>query len=195
MRKFWVGGLALALAGFPALAWAGPKEEVFASFEAMRAAGKFRMVGSSQTAQGTVETDVAVVWPDRFHVKSQGNEFMVVPGATWMRQGGQWQKLPMDMSAMVRTMSPEAMKQSFDNMSNVQALGEKTVDGREARGYEYDTRVSMMGVEAKSHNVLWVDAETKLPIEQEVTNEVMGTRSTARQRYHFDPDLSIEAPQ
>jgi outer membrane lipoprotein-sorting protein len=184
--------LAAALVAGPALADA--KSEILASHQAMVKAAKFRIESTNESRQGKVENWAEIEWPDRYHMRNAQMEVIVLPGKTYMKQGGQWMPFPMDMSAMIKAMSPEAMKQGFDSMTNVKELGEKTLDGRTVKGYEYDSTVTMMNVTAKSHVQLWVDTATQLPVRQEIDGEAMGMKSRTTQRYTFDPSISIKAP-
>ena len=185
---------ALFVAFAPAVAMADVKSEMMAAHEAMVDAGKFRMTGTVTTKGETVPLWSEVQWPDRFHARNPGGEFIVVPGGTYMKQGGQWMKMPMDMSAMIQSMTPGAIRQQFENMTNAKALGEKTIDGETLLGYEYDTSATMMGIKAESHVVAWVDPDTKRIVRQEVEGKAMGQTSKTVQVYEYDDSISIDPP-
>jgi outer membrane lipoprotein-sorting protein len=188
--------LALAVAT-PALA--DPKADIMAAHAKMLEKGKFRMTGTSVAGDQTTRMDSVVVWPDRYHMKMDGaggpTEIIVIPGETWMNQGGSWMKLPMDMSAMIQSMTPEAMRKSFEGMTNVRELGSESIDGRDAVGYAYDSKVEMMGITSTSSVRLWVDEDTGLPLRQEVDGEAMGVKSRTVQDYVFDPAVEVRAPK
>lgn len=175
-------------------AFADAKSDILASHKAMMEVGKFRIEGTTESRSGNVTTWAEIQWPDRYHIRNQGMEVIVLPGRTYMKQGAQWQPFPMDMSAMIKAMSPQAMKQGLDSMSNIRELGEQTIDGKVAKGYEYDSTVTMMGVTAKSHVRMWIDASTNLPLRQEIDGEAAGMKSKTVQTYTFDPAISIDAP-
>lgn len=187
--------LALALA-LPA--HADPKADIIAAHQKMMEKGRFRMTGSTVSDGKTTKMESAVVWPDRYHMKMDAagsvNEIIVIPGETWMKQGGSWMKLPMDMSAMIQSMTPEAMRKSFEGMSNVRELGSESIGGRDAVGYAYDSKVEMMGITSTSSVRLWVDEDSGLPIRQEIDGEAMGTRSKTVQDYAFDASVEVQAP-
>lgn len=188
-----IATFSVALACAPA-ALADARAEIFATYDAMVKFGRFHTEGTATSKQGTAIISSTVVWPDRFHVRNGENEFIIVPGKTWMKQGGQWQALPMDMSAMVKSLSPEAMRQGYDNMTNIVDLGTSEMDGRSVHGYEYDTKATMMGVTATSHVKLFVDPATNLPAHQDAEGEAMGQHSSSSFDYTFDKDLKVEAP-
>ena len=185
---------AAALLAFAPFAAADVKSEMLASHEAMVKAAKFRMVGTAKTDKGTDTLWSEVHWPDRFHTKNQGGEYILMPGKTYMKQGGQWIALPMDMSAMVKSLSPEAVRQTFDNMTNAKELGESEIGGRKVKGYEYDTFATIMGIRAESHVRVFIDPETKLVVRQETDNKAAGQTSQVAQDYEYDASISIEPP-
>ena len=185
---------ALALLAFAPATFADVKSDVLASHEAMLKAGKFRMVGTTTSGKDTQEIWSEIVWPDRVHARNAGGEFIVLPGKTWMKQGGEWMLMPMDMSAMMKAFSPGAIRESFDNMKNAKDLGEQELDGKTARVYEYDTSASVMGIKAESHVKVYIDPETKLVVRQEADSTAMGQKSKTVQDYQYDASISIDPP-
>ena len=186
---------ALALIAFAPATFADVKSDVLASHEAMLKAGKFRMVGTTTSGKDTQQMWSEVQWPDRFHARNAGGEFIMIPGKTYMKQGGQWMVMPMDMGAMVKSFSPGAIRESFDNMANAKDLGEQELDGKTVRVYEYDTSATIMGIEAESHVKLYIDPGTKLVVRQEADSTAMGQKSRTVQDYEYDDSISIEAPR
>lgn len=173
---------------------ADAKEQILATYQAMVKVAKFRISGTSTSKRGSAQIEQKVVWPDRFHVKTQGTEIIIVPGGTYMKQGAQWMRFPADMTQMVKQLTPEAMKQGYDNMTNIKDLGEQDLDGKTAHVYEYDTQATIAGITAKSHVKLWIDVDSNLPLRQETAGEAMGMSSTTIANYTFDPSLQVEAP-
>ena len=102
LRSFLVvAALALALP-----AQADPKADILAAHAAMMAKGKFRTV-NKVTSNGETSTSTNVVqWPDRYQIKTKDMEMIILPEGTWMNQGGQWMKMPMNMAGMVKQLTP-----------------------------------------------------------------------------------------
>ncbi len=196
---FRAAALAIVWFGFAAPVLAGPKEDILAAHEAMVAKGKFRTAGVSESKGSTTRIENTVVWPDRYAMRADTDgtvmEYIILPGSTWMKQGGEWMKLPMDMSRMIQSLTPEAMRQAYEGMTNVEQLADDDVDGRDAKVYRYDSQVTMMGITASSKVTLWVDADTGLPLKQEVDGEAMRTKSHTVQTYTFDDSIQISAPR
>jgi len=181
-----------ALVVAPALA--DPKAALMASYEAMAKFGKFRTTSTTVSGAQTIRSSVDVVWPDRFHMRTEQMEMTMVPGHTYMKQGGKWQELPMDMGKMVDGFRAEAMKATFAGTTNVQALGPSTINGKATQGYEYDVSATIMGIASRSHVRMWIEVGTNLPVRQEIDGEAMGQKSRTVQDYEFDAALRVDAP-
>ena len=199
LKAVWLallGGLLLSAAVLPVQAddRAAVRQILGESFAAMQVAKSFR--STSVTEEGGVKSTVQndTIWPDRFHIRNGAQEFVFVPGASYMKQGSTWTQLPVDMSEMVKSLSPDAMQQSLANLSNAKLLGEETIKGRTAIVVEYDTHARVMRIDTKSHVKSWIDAKTKLPIQQQAEGTAMGKRSKAFTLYDFVASLKIEAP-
>jgi hypothetical protein len=176
------------------VARADARAEIQAAYAAMVKEGRFRTVANVDGPKGPEKQTVEVVWPDRFHMTSPQVEIIIVPGATYMKQGGKWSQLPVDMGRMIERYRPDAMKSSFDSVTNVQSIGDSSINGHAAHGYEYDSSVTVQGVTAKSHAKLWVDASSGLPLRQESDGEVMGHKSHHVADYEYDSGIKIAAP-
>lgn len=111
-----------------------------------------------------------------------------------MNQGGQWTKMPMNMAGMVKQLTPDAIKQSYDNMANVQQLADAEVDGEATKVYEYDTSATIMGIKADSHVKLYVAKSNGLILRQDVDGKAMGIASQTISTYDYDPSINITAP-
>lgn len=164
------------------------------SFKAMQSAGSFRATSESDQDGKSVKVTNEMIWPDRFHITTGAQEFIFVPGGTWMKQGNSWSKLPMNMSQMAQSLSPDAMRQSLANLTNARILGEEKVDGHDAIVIEYDTSATVMGIATRSHVKAWIDAKSRLPLKQEASGTAMGRKSDSVTTYEFIPGLRIEAP-
>lgn len=177
---------------------ADPEAEIMAAHEKMVERGKFRLSSVTEGGGQTSRTDAQVEWPDRYHMKidagGQKSEMIILPSGTWMRQGGQWMKLPMDMGAMIKAMTPEAMRKAFEGMTNLRQIGSTEIAGRAATGYAYDSRSTMMGVTSTASVQIWIDDRSGLPLRQQIDGEAMGTRSKTVQDYDFDSPVSVRAP-
>jgi hypothetical protein len=186
--------LLAALLGVAAPAMADPKADILAAHEAMIAKGKFRQANESISGDQVTKSTSEVQWPNRFHVTTPDMEMVLVPGETYMKQGGQWSKLPMDMGAMVKQLTPDAMRQGYENMTHIKQLPDGEVEGDPVSVYEYDTTATIMGIKAESHVVLSVDKATGLVARQVTDGKAMGVSSKTVSTYTYDDTISITAP-
>jgi len=196
----FVASLLLA-AAVAAPASASADAEVRAAVEkslaAMLAKGSFRVDSTAEVQGGDQQSVIEAVWPDRFRVRSVtlGTEFIAVPGGTWMNSGGSWVRMPMDMSAMTRAFSYEAMREGLASITNAEVLGTEDVGGRRARVYAYDQSGTIMGIRSESRVKAWIDDSTDLMLRLEVDGRVMGQSSRTINVYDWDAEVSIEAPE
>ena len=192
----------LLLAGWVApSAHANADDEVRAaigkSHAAMVAKGAFRVDSTTEMQGGNQQSVIEAVWPDRFRIRSitQGTEFVVVPGGTWMNSGGSWMRMPMDMSAMTQAFSDQAMRDGLASIANAEVLGTEEVGGRKARVYAYDQSGTVMGIRSESRVKAWIDDATDLVLRMEVDGKAMGQSSRTINVYDWDAKVSIEAPE
>jgi hypothetical protein len=190
--------IALAVAVLAAAAGgsarADARDEVIAAHRATSAAGKFRIRSEVETGSKKMSQSVEVQLPDRFHVKSEQMEAIIVPGGSYMRPGGQWMRSPVDMSQMIQQYTEEGRKQGQDSITNVQDLGAESVDGKAAHVYSYDASGQAMGVKSTAHVKIWVDGADQRILQMVVDGEAMGHKSKTTQHYEYDPTIAIVAP-
>jgi hypothetical protein len=174
---------------FAADARADARADVFAAFEKAMARQSYRTVATTDTGGRSITTTIDVQLPASFHMKNPDVEVIVLPGATWMNQGGQWMKLPMDMSAMVKNMTVQAMKESAGLVQDVTEEGSETIDGCDATLYRYRTAGKVMGIQA--------DADVQLAIcdglpVRAITSDKGKNRTVVS--YDYDAKVDIKAP-
>jgi len=185
--------LAVVFLAFSGAALADAKADIVAANQKLMDAGKFRMTGKTATGGRSVNMWAEVDWPDRYHMRTDDVEFIILPGKTWMKQGDAWQALPMDMSAMVKNLSPEALRQAQDSMKNVKEVGEETVNGKSTTAYEYDSTIKMMGMTAETHVKVYIDDEGYI-VRQESTGKAGGKDTKTVNDYEYDDSIEISAP-
>lgn len=171
---------------------ADPRDEVIAAFDAALAKQAYHVTTITQVRGKDYATRVAVELPGSFHMTSPDSETIVLPRGTWMKMNGEWMKLPMDMSKMVRNLTFEAMKNGERYVQEVEATGSESVLGCDSRNYRYRTDGEVMGFKAKSTVDLSVCGETGLPIRL-ISTDAKGKSRTELQ-YDFTTPVSIQAP-
>lgn len=189
----WSGlGFAMLAASLSSPAWADAKGEVHAAFEKAMAQKSYVATTRTQVRGRTVESRIAVQTPDRFHMKTDESEVIVIPGGSWMKQGGQWMRLPMDMSAMVRSSTLTALREASNLVKDVRQTGSGVVGGCEATNYSYRTEGKVMGFDAAATVELSVCDDTGLPV-QVVSEDAKGKQRTTV-TYDFRSEVDIRPP-
>ena len=184
--------LALCAVFASGAAQADPRAEVMAAFEKMMDDGSYHMRMSADTRNGVVSNEMQVQLPDRFHMKNEGGEFIVLPSGTWMNAGGQWMKMPMNMSQMIAGYSTEAMEKGMAAIQDVQYLGEESVEGCDSKHYSYNARGEFMGIKSDSQTEVWVCGDNGLPVRM-VSSE-RGKDDKVTITYDWDKPVDIRAP-
>jgi Ni/Co efflux regulator RcnB len=102
---------------------ADAREEVMQAYEKAMAEESYRVQSRSEHRGRTQQSTIDIQPPDRFHMRSPESEVIVLPGGTWMNQGGQWMKLPMDMSSMIKGLTLSAMRDGANSVQDVREIG------------------------------------------------------------------------
>lgn len=186
-----VAGLVLALWG--AQAAAGPREDVMAAFEKAMARDAYRATSTTDADGSTVETLISFRKPGSFHMRNPQTEVIVLPEGTWMKSGGEWMQLPMDMSSMIQGMTLTAMKQAASLIQQVEARGSEAVAGCDSTLYAYRTEGKVMGINASADVELAVCDDTGLPIR--VVSSDPRTQARTTLVYDYDTPVEIRAPR
>lgn len=184
--------VAFALAGLSSQAQADARADLMAAFEAAMAKQAYRAVSVSEYKGKTLESQIQVQLPGSFHIKSPESEVIVLPSGTWMNAGGQWMKLPMDMSKMIQGISLKAMKEGADLVQDVRELPDATVEGCAASNYAYRTSGKVMGINADAEVEIAICDDTGLPIRIVSADPKGKSRTTIT--YDYESPVDIRAP-
>lgn len=174
----------------PVAARAGAREELIEALAAAMRRTSYRVEVASET-NSSLNAQVDVQLPDRFHLRSANGEFIVHPQGTWVRQAGQWSKLPADLSQTLRGFGPPDPAQAAASIVEVEFLGEEVVAGCRSRNYRYRSKDGQFVSESAGKMLLSVCQDTGLPV-----------RMQGRQgedpvvlNYDFDAQLDIQPPK
>lgn len=183
----WPKRLLAAALLCPAIAVAGPKEELHAAYQKFLDAERFRAT-LSDAADGSRLTEMEFVAPDRYRIRLPGGPSQLVIGDTlYMDMDGRTMRLPMPAGELTRQYRDrDALK---DQDLAVQGLGSDSVDGEPARVYRYTTtRYGTADVKT------WVSERSGLPLQIETTGDAGGRHVRIRYRDFDDPSIRIAAP-
>lgn len=169
-------------------AHAGARDEVIAAFMKAFEASRYRLTVRDLRDEGG-EAVIDVILPDRFHLRSPEGEFIVHPDGSWMRRGGAWQRVPMDMSYLIEAYRQPSREEAEASIGEVVLVGEEVVDGCAARTYRYRSDNEAFGSGSRGEEVLLsVCIRTGLPIRMKPTLQ------PGSLHYDFEADIDIRPP-
>jgi outer membrane lipoprotein-sorting protein len=79
-------------------------------------------------------------------------------------------------------------------IQSAKLTGNETLNGINARIYEYTSSGQLMGMQVDSTSTLWVDEKTGLPIKVVANSTVGGSTTTYTQLITYDPTIKVQAP-
>lgn len=132
--------VALATAALlPALAFAGPREEVLASIKKFMAARTYHAtLEHVSSSQKTVRNEMDYVAPDRYRMRIEGVGEQVLVGDTMhMNMHGRVIRLPLPKGTMTQWREPQRIAENIETMK-VTALGAEVVGGVPTKKYRID---------------------------------------------------------
>ena len=155
----------------------------------------FRVNSVTTTGKGKpMKSVMEVQWPNRFHMKNDQSEMIILPSGTWMNAGGEWMKMPVDMQKMIAQFTPEMMKKSMEGTHNVRFSGLDTIKGTPVKVYDYDFNVEVMGINSSGTSKIFLSIADGYPLRIESTGKAMGKESTTINEYEYDDGIRISAP-
>ncbi|TXK65681.1 hypothetical protein [Alkalisalibacterium limincola] len=164
----------------PSLALADARQELVSAFGKAFDREAYRIeVDSPGQRGGQAQIDVQL--PDRFHMRSAEGEFIIHPQGTWAQHGGQWMRMPMDMSSMVAAYAQPSREEAEAELTQVERIGEEQVRGCASTLYRYRN--------SEGTAVAAVCRETGLPVRIQTEG---GEPVTLY--YDFDTAIDIRPP-
>lgn len=184
--------LLIALGGSRA-AHADARAEVLAAYQAAMASSSYRMVIEINNKRGPIRSQMDVQLPNRFHMKTDEVEFIVVPEGTWINAGGRWMGVPVDMSKQMQGFRIEDIEQAATNIPTVEKAGSEDIDGCSSTLYRYAATSNVAGRKSDDDYELAVCDATGKPVRLRTTPKSKGDSVIIR--YDFDTPISIVAPK
>jgi outer membrane lipoprotein-sorting protein len=185
-----------AAASNPATApGADPLEDITRSMRAQMEVRSFRVrMEFSYSGSGNTRT-VEFVAPDRFHMTSDKNEVIIVGPATYMKTPkGTWQKIPMDVNAMIQSFRDPQIIDEVRKSTNATFVGPDTLDGSPMLVYQY-TMSNAFGTNSTSTTKSWISASDGLPRRLEIDGEINAIKARAVNTYYdYNAEIKIEPP-
>lgn len=188
------GSAATPQNGATAVPTSTPKQVVINAINKIRQAGPYRTQSTTTTDGKTTQTTVEVVLPDRYHIVMPNQEMLIVGNKSYQKQNGKWVAFPIDIGSIIAGAVGPLTQTAEQDISNVQLVGQDTVNGAPATVYQYQEIINSGGSSINSTSKIWIDNASGLPVKQEITGSFGGIESTTVQTIQYDPTIQIEAP-
>ncbi len=198
MRMFLRGPLSAAiLCGLVFVVEAAPaadaREDVFRAFQKMmdsRFAVDIITVSGSDTIRSHGDYDTV----ERIHFKNDRMEMVVIPEGTWMRNGDEWTKPPIDMSGMVKQFIPKSIDDMRAVTKSASDGGMTTWNGAPVHALTYDVDTTIMNIHVVSTSKIYLNAAGQI-VHAESDGEAMGRKSHTTQDIRYDDSIRVVAPK
>jgi hypothetical protein len=163
---------------------------------------QIHMISENSTTNETSETIIEFVKPDRFHMASAGFELIVIGETTYIKdESGVWIESPIAMGDMfgetiASFTDEESVSQLIDDLqgsiTDLQYLGEETVNGNKTKVYEYSADDPFVGSTIRT--TVWIGVDDGLMYRQVIEGETPQAQTILTTEYEYGEDVSIEAP-
>ncbi|HMJ07535.1 MAG TPA: hypothetical protein VK468_00930 [Pyrinomonadaceae bacterium] len=134
--------------------------------------------------------------PDRYHLKylagtGAGMETIMIGKQTYMKTGGTWRKMPVDLGSSVPTLRDSFTEEGLKTLTNVKFDGDDTVDGKSALVYSYSNTTPQGNYPFTSK--IWIGKDSGVPMKIQV-DYASGTLKTMNVVYDTETPVTIEPP-
>ncbi|MFL6212413.1 MAG: hypothetical protein ACJ74J_00810 [Blastocatellia bacterium] len=175
---------------------AAAMEGLVKAVSAQMNARSFRARVDSTTGNVEAGRDIEYVAPDRFRIKSQDDEYIIIGNTIWTRQkDGPWQKQTVDTAQLLASVRDPQMVDQIRKNAEIRFTGPDTLDGKPMTVYEYTLRKGLRP-DMTNNSKVWISSADNLP--RRMQNEVgIGNQISKSTITYFDynTDIKIEPPK
>lgn len=176
----------------PATASSDPKADIVAASKKFVELPSFtaKMNG---TGTADFQTTVVYIAPDRYHITQGGNkmETIIVGKETFMKRGGSWSKLPVDVGSMIPNLRDSYTEEGLKMLSDAKYIGEETIDGKVALAYTYTNTSTKIKTPFTSK--MWIAKDSGLPLKTIIDYTGIDLKQMTIV-YDTETPVKIEAP-
>ena len=125
--------------------------------------------------------------PDRFRIKKNDGEVVVIGNDSYSNEDGKWTKLDDNIGEIIRNSTKAGIEEGVKNLKDVKIVGKEKFNGKDATVYSHE----IGGVKTK----IWIGSESGLQLKNEVEANLAGGVQKQTTVYDYDKKVSIEAPK
>ena len=149
-----------------------------------------KIVVTPKTGAST-ETDLDVVMPDRFHVKTPQLEAIVIGSTYYVKVANQWQKIALPQGIDLNFADVKKLEAELGASSDVKLIGPDVLDGTPTLVYQYTVTITTPTPLTMTSKV-WVAVSDQLPRKMEIV-ATDGTTTTVTYS-NYNAPITIEPP-
>lgn len=170
---------------------ANPKDDLLNSTKRLQAYDSWSATLESNLFP-EMKTELEYTKPDRYHIKNQVTEVIVIGKDGYGKQNGKWEKLQEDFGAVIEQMKKGFNAESMKSIGTVKKSGTEKIGSKEASIYEYS--ISGQNVLQNTTKV-WIASDNGLPLRTVVETQQPDATQRVTTNYSYDKPVKIEAPQ
>ena len=161
----------------------------------------FQVISTIGSGSNQMVTTVVIETPQRIMMVENTHSVILLDGQCYEKTGdGAWE--PCTDPTTGKTAQANAgglLDESIINdaigiIQSVKLTGNETLNGINARIYDYSSSGKLMGMQVDSTSTLWVDGKTGLPIKVVTNSTVNSSTSTFTQLITYGPTIKVQAP-
>lgn len=169
---------------------ANPKDDLLNSTKRLQAHESWAATLQSNLFP-EMKTELEYTKPDRYRIKNNVTEVIVIGKDGYGKQGGKWEKINEDFGAMIEQMKKSFNADSMKSIGEVKKTGTEKIGDKDATIYEY----SITGDKVLQNTTkVWI-ANDGLPLRTVVETQQPDATQRVTTNYNYDKPVKIEAPQ
>jgi hypothetical protein len=171
------------------------RQAVLSALRAQAAQPAFQIYSLIVAGVQRAESRVEYQSPDRFHVRDDSGEVVVIGRQALTLKDGAWVDAGAPALDLVAGLNdPAGVDAVEQSMVAARLVGAAMFDNQPVKVYEYDTRRSAQGAEMSMTAKLWVSDASGLPVKREAEISASDRTTTLMTLYTYDPAVTVEDP-
>ena len=178
-----------------------PRAAVEYALRAQPKAMPFKTTTTIDSGSKQMNTTVEIESPQRVMLVTDTRSVISLDGQCYEKTGdAAWQTCTNAATGKTALANASSLLDDSvinDAISIIQSAtlsGSETLNGINARIYDYTSSGKLMGMQVDSSSKMWVDEKTGLPIKVVTTSTVSGSTTTFTQLISYDPTIKVQAP-
>ncbi|MGI8639581.1 MAG: hypothetical protein ACR2MG_06465 [Pyrinomonadaceae bacterium] len=167
-----------------------PREDIINATKKFSEVDSFAANLTGNASNQNFNMDMQYTAPDRYYIKNDISEIIIIGNDSYVNVEGNWKKVPMQMGDKIKELRNSFTEEGMKSLKDVEYIGKENLDGKEALAYRYKTETKdVPSVNSK----IWIGADNGLPLKIEIEKTGKGS-ALMTTSYDYDKEIKIEAP-